>query len=474
MGRLQERDYTYFRTIRGMCRQCRTIVPARVFFRDGSVWQQSLCPHCDNDSVLIADDQDWYLRQILQPSPDHSPLIGARKPQQGCPHDCGPCSWHASPCQLPVVSITNACNLDCPICFTYNRNDKIYHMSPSEMRNIVDWIITSSAPVDLINITGGEPTLHPRLMELLHICQRPEIGRVTLNSNGLTLAHDYTLCQQLAELNVYVVLSINSFDADVSRQMHGRDIIPEKHRALENLLRAGVKVTLLNVLVQDLNESTLGQLLELMDQYDNILSLTVQTMTYTGQGGSRFPRTRHVPVDLAAKKLCDYSNGLLTFTDFVRRPAAHPLCYLVCYLLKDKHRLVPFMQFASAERITALIQDSYLMGADGGQDFFTGIISQLYAENNRKYLGVLRRLVETLYPPKRHLSHFERQRLAESSVRTIYIHAHMDEDTFDCSRAVSCPDLVPVEPGRLIPACTYNLFYRQKDERFFSTRDKHL
>jgi hypothetical protein len=31
-----------------------------------------------------------------------------------------------------------------------------------------------------------------------------------------------------------------------------------------------------------------------------------------------------------------------------------------------------------------------------------------------------------------------------------------------------CPDLVPVEPGRLIPACTYNLFYRMKDERFYA------
>jgi hypothetical protein len=64
---------------------------------------------------------------------------------------------------------------------------------------------------------------------------------------------------------------------------------------------------------------------------------------------------------------------------------------------------------------------------------------------------------------------FERQRLAEQSVRTtIYSHAHMDEDTFDCSRAMLCPDLVPAEPGRWIPACTYNLFYRMRDERFFT------
>jgi uncharacterized radical SAM superfamily Fe-S cluster-containing enzyme len=63
---------------------------------------------------------------------------------------------------------------------------------------------------------------------------------------------------------------------------------------------------------------------------------------------------------------------------------------------------------------------------------------------------------------------FERQKIAESAVRTIYIHSHMDEDTFDCSRAMLCPDLVPSEPGRLIPACTYNLFYRMGDENFYA------
>jgi uncharacterized radical SAM superfamily Fe-S cluster-containing enzyme len=68
---------------------------------------------------------------------------------------------------------------------------------------------------------------------------------------------------------------------------------------------------------------------------------------------------------------------------------------------------------------------------------------------------------------------FERQRIAESAVRTVYIHAHMDEDTFDCSRAMMCPDLVPASPGRLIPGCTYNLFYRLQDERFHDPKGEN-
>jgi uncharacterized radical SAM superfamily Fe-S cluster-containing enzyme len=467
MPRLKERDDTYFTTVRGMCRRCRSVGPSRVFFRNGQVWQESLCPCGPQEPALIASDSSWYLSEVVRAMPDHSPIAGSHPPRLGCPHDCGPCAWHASPCQLPVLSITNACNLRCPICFTYNRDDRIYHMSVEEMRQTVDWIVASSGRVDLINITGGEPTLHPQLLELLDVCRRPEIGRITMNSNGIRLADDVALCRQLAERGIYVILSFNTFDADVSRSLHGVDLTTTKLRAIENLAAAGVRVTLLNVMIRGMNENALGGIFDLMRRHENILSLTVQTMTYTGQGGGQVDRAKHIPVDEAARIVCRESNGVLQFDDFTSRPAAHPLCYRIAYMLKTGDDFLPFAQFASKDKIESLLADSYLMRAADGDDFFRDAVNQLYAEGRTEHLATLRRLVERLYPTTENLDDFARQRIAESSVRTVYVHAHMDEDTFDCSRAMLCPDLVPAEPGRLIPACTYNLFYRMKDERFY-------
>jgi 7,8-dihydro-6-hydroxymethylpterin dimethyltransferase len=469
MPRLSERDYTYFTTVRGMCRRCRSVGPARVFFCDGKVWQESLCPCGPQEAALIASDSRWYLSEVVRTMPDRSPLVGAKPPRHGCPHDCGPCTWHASPCQLPVLSITNACNLRCPICFTYNRDDRVWNMPVEEMRRTVDWIVAASGRVDLINITGGEPTLHPELEGILRTCQRPEIGRITMNSNGIRLAEDFDLCQRLADLGVYVILSLNTLDAEISRRLHGSDLVAVKRRAIENLARAGVRMTLLNVLIRDVNENALANLLELMREHDHILSLTVQTMTYSGQGGGTFPRARHIPVDEAAEIVCRQSGGWLEPSDFTDRPAAHPLCYRVCYLLKSGDRLLPFTRFAPRDEVRELLADSYLLRPSVAEDFFTEAINRLYADGQTEHLATLRGLVERLYPPGRAIADFTRQRLAEESVRTIYLHAHMDEDTFDCSRAMLCPDLVPAEPGRWIPACTYNLFYRMKDERFFVT-----
>jgi uncharacterized radical SAM superfamily Fe-S cluster-containing enzyme len=341
-------------------------------------------------------------------------------------------------------------------------------MSVEEMRLTVDWIIKSSRQVDLINITGGEPSLHPEIIDILRECIRPQIGRITMNSNGIKLAENYDLCQQLAEMGVYVILSFSTFDSSISKLLHGRDITELKLKAIDNLTRAGVKMTLLNVMIHDTNENSISDLLKLMKQNDNILSLTVQTMTYTGQGGGNFRRAQNIPADLAALKVCEFSEGMLEFDDFFTKPSAHPLCYQICYLLKSGNEMIPFTRFTEKEQIEQLFRDSYLIRPEKGQDVFTDIINQLYAQGQTKYLSVLRNLVEKMYPADSSITDFERQKIAESSVRTIYIHSHMDENTFDCSRAMLCPDLVPSEPGRLIPACTYNLFYRMKDQRFYA------
>jgi uncharacterized radical SAM superfamily Fe-S cluster-containing enzyme len=341
------------------------------------------------------------------------------------------------------------------------------------MQETVDKLIEHTGNLDLINITGGEPTLHPQLIDILKVCKRPEIGRITLNTNGITQAQDPALCRQLADLGVHVVLSYNSTDPETTITLHGQDITAQKRQAIDTMTEAGLKITLLHVMVQGINQAALAPILDLMARRDNILSLTIQTMTYTGQGGGHFKNTGHIPVDLAARILCEQSQGTLTFDDFVTRPSAHPQCYLICYLLKHGTKMIPFTRMAPKEKIQQLFQDSYLIRPGQGQDFFTDLINQLYADERTEHLPVLRQLMEQMYPSNAaSLSEFDRQAIAESAVRTIYIHAHMDEDTFDCSRAMQCPDLVPTEPGRLIPACTYNLFYRMKDENFYVEQEE--
>lgn len=463
------RPYTYLGTVQGMCRQCRALVPARVFEEGGAVYQERLCPTCGSARARIADDVEWYLERAATTVRCKPSLQPGTAVSQGCPRDCGPCAAHANACHLPVFSVTNACNMDCPICFTYNRADQKYFMSRQDLRSLLDRLIARVGPLDLINITGGEPTLHPDIAGLLQECKRPEIGRITMNSNGLRLAADENLCRALANLGVYVVLSFDTFRTERAQKIHGGDVLARKQKALENLQRFGIGTTLLNVMIRGLNDDEIGEVIQLARAHSVVRSVTVQTMTFTGNGGKNFQPRETMPLDGAARAIEHAMGGAMRATDFFAHSGAHPLCYSVAYYLKDGERYRSLTEFISIGELREMLNGGYLLQpGENGQTLFRGAIDKLWAEGDPTHLlPAVRSLVDHMYPPGRSLSQAERQAVAEQNLLAIYLHAHMDEDTLDLGRLAVCPDQVPDPEGRLIPACAYNLFYREKDPRFW-------
>lgn len=460
----------YLSLSQGMCRECGQMVQVRYIAFEDKVYLERHCPDHGISRALVAESLTWYLEALQQPS-------GARVPKQTlpktgpCPTSCGPCEFHAQTCQLPVFSITNACDLRCPICFTYNQADRTYFMSPEEFGRHIEFVVEATGGVDLVNITGGEPTLHPQLFELLEKAKHPGIGRVTMNTNGLSLAKKPEMAKRLAELDVYAVMSLNTLNPETSVRLHGRDITRQKLKALENLSKYGVKTTLLMVLVGGVNEGELPALIELLLNNDAVRSLTIQTMTYTGQGGGEFLPRKHIPVDGVERVIRETSGGRIRKSDFMPLPTAHPLCYGVSYFLIDGsgsiHSLTDILEKSIISRHLA---DGYLL--QPSEEFEVDLkiaIDRIWSQDsNPALLKTLKQMLKRVYPQGEVLSIYERQRRAESMVKTIYVHAHMDEDTYEVGRAMRCPDQVPVNAEKLIGACTYNLFYRQKDERFWT------
>ena len=463
------RPYTYLGTVTGMCRECRALVPARVFEEGGAVYQERLCPKCGPNRARIADGVEWYLDRAATTVRCKPARLPGNEIRRGCPHDCGPCAFHANACHLPVFSVTNACNLDCPICFTYNRPDRKYFMTREELRSLLDKLIARAGPFDLMNITGGEPTLHPDILELLKECRRPEIGRVTMNTNGLQLAADADLCRALADLGIYVILSFDTFRGDRALKIHGRDVVDLKRRALENLQRFGIGTTLLNVMIRGVNEDEIGAVIELARAHPVVRSVTIQTMTFTGKGGKNFKPRETMPLDGAAQAIESATRGAMRRSDFFPHAGAHPLCYSVAYYLKNNGPCRSLTDFLTVAELRQMLGFGYLLQPENdSQAVFQGAIDRLWAAGDEtKLLPAIRSLVDRMYPANRSLSWTERQAIAEESLLAVYIHSHMDEDTLDLARLTVCPDQVPDPEGRLIPACAYNLFYRAQDPRFW-------
>jgi hypothetical protein len=263
--------------------------------------------------------------------------------------------------------------------------------------------------------------------------------------------------------------------------VHGADLVAQKFAALENLGKFNVQTTLLMVLAGGVNEDELGKIYELVEKTPFIRSLTIQTMTYTGQGGGNFLPRKHIPVDGVERRIEAATGGKIRVADFSPLPTAHPLCYGVSYLLTGKEcGVVPFGRLLSREVIAEHLATGYLLRpGEALEKEMRNAIDRLWSEGgDPNALKAMKELLGEVYPTGQTLDAFERQRRAERMIKTIYVHSHMDEDNYEIGRAMRCPDQVPVlntgDGGpaveKLIGACNYNLFYRQQDERFWVNR----
>ncbi len=64
----------------------------------------------------------------------------------------------------------------------------------------MDALVESEGEPDLLQISGGEPTIHPQIIEILHLAKRKPIRHLMLNTNGVRIANDKAFVDELAKL----------------------------------------------------------------------------------------------------------------------------------------------------------------------------------------------------------------------------------------------------------------------------------
>lgn len=458
-------------TTRSICLQCETAIPAMIGEKDGKIYLRKNCPRHGEQTGLISSDAGWYHRIVsFAPAPDPPPARFSAG-GTGCPLDCGFCPGHRQRMYLPVVSITSACNLNCPVCYTINRQQTPFFMSLEEFSRILDVIQSDDAPVQIINFTGGEPTLHPDLPVMVDRCRQAGIHRITISTNGLRFLEDPELLPRLAELQARIVLSFNSFRRHPYLVSAGRDLLEQKLAILELLARYKPSTSLLTVVMAGVNGEETGAIVRFVLESDFIVSSQIHTVTYTGQATGTFDRsTRVTTPDIIRAIAAD--NPQISAGDFLPSPCAHPLCYANCYLLKlDEKETLPLRRFIPEPDLYRLLTGNFYMEpARRAEEILNDAINDLWSrpapsELDSRILSGLRRLVRSMFPSPA-IGYLQRQQIAEQHLKAIYIASHMDDENFDLERIANCCVTVPDASGRLIPTCAYNNIYRRRDRRF--------
>ena len=458
-----------------LCRECKNAVEARVeALSDGSVWMRKRCPEHGFQQARLSDDAGWYER-TLQMKPRPSPPARAPHPvEHGCPFDCGACEQHEQKVRLPVVTITSACNLDCPICYVHNRNQGAYHMGTEDFRSLLGHLVADhGGELDIINFTGGEPTMHPHFLEFLAMSREAGIHRVTICSNGIKLAKDESLVEKIGALGGRIALSFDTFDEAADYELQGARLLDIKMKCLDLCDKYGVDVTLIPVMTRGVNDHEIGRVIALGLARPSVRHIEVHTITFTGQSGSSFDRAGRISMHEVLLQIEATTGGMLGPEDFVPSPCAHPLCYQIAYLLLDPEGGPPvsFARLVSRETLYQCLSDRLYIEPGRQLEAALGeAIDRLWAEGegdeNDRILRILRALIERVFPKGRAISQAEALRACEEASKAVYLHSHMDEETFDTERVAQCCDSNCYPDGTTVPVCSYNVLYRDKEEHF--------
>lgn len=457
-----------------LCKVCKNALPADIVAdAAGEVWMQKTCAEHGPESVRLSTSADWYQRTRAIQQRRAPPKVIQRPVDHGCPFDCGPCENHTQRIRLPVVTITSACNLDCPICYVHNKNDEAFHMGTGDFAKVLEHLQTDhGGELDIVNLTGGEPTVHPHFLEFLAMARQAGVHRVTICTNGIRLAKDESLVQRIAELGGRVALSFDSFEKEADELLQGARLLGVKMTCLEHLEKYGVDTTLIPVMTRGVNDHEIGKILEFAFGKPNIRHIEVHTMTFTGQSGVTFPRSGRISMLEVLERIEQTTAGLLRVDDFVPSPCAHPLCYQIAYLLVDPAGgpPIPFTRFMTKEELYEALSDRlYLEPTAKLEHALRESIDRLWAfggPDAERALRLLKRLLGLMFPSGQSLSHADALRIAEQAVKAVYVHSHMDEETFDTERAADCCDSNCYADGTTIPVCNYNVLYREKEAHF--------
>src|SRR2546421_1176285 len=204
----RSRPYIFWGQTQSLCETCLKLVPAKVQIHGDEVWYEKRCRQHGVQTTLVSTDAAYWRRCKEFIKPGDRPLSFQSPTEFGCPFDCGLCPDHEQHSCLALIEITDHCNLTCPVCFAESSPARTQHLPLATIERMLDALVASEGEPDLVQISGGEPTLHPDFFAVLDAVRSRPIRHAMINTNGILLAQDADFVARLAErkrgLEVYL------------------------------------------------------------------------------------------------------------------------------------------------------------------------------------------------------------------------------------------------------------------------------
>ncbi|TWP30642.1 radical SAM protein [Apibacter muscae] len=452
------RKYTYYDYTISLCPTCLKRIGAKIVFEKENVYMIKKCPEHGTHKVLLATDIDYYKNIRNYNKASEMPLKFNTPIEYGCPYDCGLCTDHEQHSCLSIIEITDRCNLTCPTCYAMSSPHYGNHRTVEEVEKMLNIMVENEGEPDVLQISGGEPTIHPEFFKILDIAKSKPIKHLMLNTNGIRIAQDPGFAEKLATYmpDFEIYLQFDSFKPEVLQKMRGKDLTEVREKALDKLNELNLSTTLVVTMEKGLNDDEAGKIIDFALKQKCVRGVTFQPVQIAG---------RNTPESLKNRlTLTEVRNNILTQTD-VFQPndiipvPCNPDALAMGYVLKLGGEKFPLTRYIDPKELlntetqnTIIYEQSEVMRDKLIKIFSTGIsVDKAEGEFNQ-----LLCCLPQISAPGLKYDHLFR----------IIIMNFMDAYDFDV-RAVkkSCVHIVNKD-GKIIPFENMNLFYRDEKKEY--------
>ncbi len=451
------RDYTYLGTTESLCPRCRRLVPAKIVARDGRVYFRKRCPEHGTFDDFVCSDVAWFDRHEHS-QPARAPRFVGADSARGCPYDCGLCPEHEQHTCIALVEVTSSCNLRCPMCFAESGPGGT-HIEFETFVRMVDRFVAAEGEADVLQLSGGEPTVHPRILDMIRHAVAQPVAAVMLNTNGIRLAKDEAFVAELASFKekFEVYLQYDGFTAEVYGRLRGAELVETKLMALENLARFGIRTTLVCTVEHDTNLDQLGEILRFGLAREHVRGVSYQLATYCGRHLDPKDLERRATMPDVVKRLAEQTKGLVEERDFYPLPCAHPNCHRMGYLYRGGSEPVPLSRLIDVEKHMDLLANSVVYTPQRARELVATYL-------DRAAGGGCCGPGTSCGPAEPAFEEFVAKALADQidggQVFRITLTAFLDAHNFDVRQLMKCCIAHVLPSGHIVPFCAYNTLYR--------------
>ncbi len=419
--------------MRSRCNSCGAEVHAEAWKSNDNpprVYMRKYCPTHGVTSSRISSDARFYYNVSdgkacgCEPGGCKPSTIGENASTASTLHTC-----------TLVVEIVRDCNLACPTCYADSPQREAgahgTNLSIDDLASQVNNVIAKQGKIDILQLSGGEPTLHPKIFELISWATAHEgISQILLNTNGVRLAEE-SFVAKLATVvpkgKFGIYLQYDGADEPGQFLLRGGDFRKIREKALMNCRKYSLPVALVMTVTHD-NKFSCATAINYALQDDNIPWIVFQPEFLSGRNDKS--KLLEVPINVADVVHSVAQGSLMALDSWIPLPCSDPNCGTVGFLVRMGG------VWCSASKLIDLSSLTHLIA--NRMNFDVDFNVNTCGCDNYELADYL-----TQYGVKR------------EDIKMVFVKPFMDTRTWDSARIASCCTHVLTPTGEVDSFCRF-------------------